>query len=136
MNGHSPTRAPASDASVPPATTGAGVAPEQQPTQSGLVRRHRRAVGSALGVVLIAGFVYFVVPQITGLGPTLERLRGGHVWWLALGVLLEVISIFGEIWLFRGVFSVPGRPLGWRISAQITLAGDAATKILSTAGGA
>jgi len=75
-----------------------------------------------------------VVPQIAGLGPTLQRLRGGNLWWLALGVLLEVISTFGEIWLFRGVFSRPGRSMGWRISSDITLAGGAATKILATAG--
>ena len=38
-----------------------------------------------------------MVPQIARLGPTLERLRGGDAWWLALGVLLEAISLFGEI---------------------------------------
>ncbi len=109
-------------------------APGQPPTQPGFLRRHRRAALTALGAVLVTGFVYYVVPQIAGLGPTLQRLRRGDAWWLALGVLLEVISIFGEIALFRGVFSRPGRPMGWRLSYQITLAGGAATKILATAG--
>ena len=36
--------------------------------------------------------------------------------------------------MFRGAFPRPGRPMGWRISAQITIAGGAATKILATAG--
>jgi hypothetical protein len=99
--------APASEASAPPITAGEGATPEERPTRSGLLRRHRRAVASALGAVLIAGFVYYVVPQIAGLGPTLERLRGGDLWWLAIGVLFEVISVFGEILLFRGVFSRP-----------------------------
>src|SRR5262249_4025544 len=104
------------------------------PGQPGFLRRHRRAAVTVLGAVLVAGFVYYVIPQIAGLGPTLQRLRGADLWWLALGVLLEAISIFGEIVLFRGVFSHPGRRMGWRISYEITLAGGAATKILATAG--
>jgi uncharacterized protein (TIRG00374 family) len=82
----------------------------------------------------VTGFVYYVVPQVAGLGPTLRRLRGGDLWWLALGLLLEAISYFGEIVLFRGVFSRPRAPMGWRLSYEITLAGGAATKILATAG--
>ena len=127
--------APASKVSAPPATdAGVSAATERRPTGSGFLGRHRRAVLTVLGAVLVAGFVYYVVPQIAGLEPTLRRLRGGDPWWLALGVVLEAISYLGEIALFRGVFSGPGRPMGWRTSAQITLAGGAATKILATAG--
>jgi uncharacterized membrane protein YbhN (UPF0104 family) len=89
---------------------------------------------TVLGAVLLAGFVYYVIPQIAGLGPTLRRLRAGDIWWLALGALLEAISIAGEIALFRGVFSRPGNALGWGISSEITLAGGVATKLVATAG--
>lgn len=127
--------APASNAGTPLVTNSDGSAPpEQQPTQSSFLRRHRRTATTVLGAALVAGFVYFVLPQIADLGPTLKRLRGGDLWWLALGVLLEAMSIFGEIVLFRGVFSRPGAPMGWRTSYDITLAGGAATKILATAG--
>jgi len=127
--------APAPQAGGPPGTDADGsAAPAQQPTQHGFLRRHRRAAVTVLGAVLVAGFVYYVVPQIAGLGPTLQRLRGGDAWYFALGTLLEAISILGEIALFRGVFSRPGRPMGWHTSYQITLAGGAATKILATAG--
>jgi putative heme transporter len=95
---------------------------------------HRRTILIVLSGVAIAGLVYFVIPQIAGLGPTLRRLRAGDVWWLALGVVLEVVSIAGEVVLFRGVFSHPGSPIGWKISGEITLAGAAATKLLATAG--
>jgi len=95
---------------------------------------HRRALLTVLSGVAIAGFVYFVIPQIAGLGPTLRRLRAGDVWWLALGVVLEAVSIAGEVVLFRGVFSRSGTRIGWRISGEITLAGAAATKLLATAG--
>lgn len=49
-------------------------------------------------------------------------------------MLLEAISIGGEIGLFRGVFSQRGNRIGWRVSYEITLAGGAATKIFATAG--
>lgn len=126
--------APASKAGAPLATGTDGSAAPEQPIQPGFLGRHRRAAVTVLGAVLVAGFVYYVVPQIAGLGLTLGRLRAGDAWWFALGMLLEAISILGEIALFRGVFSRPGRPIGWRTSFQITLAGGAATKILATAG--
>jgi len=127
--------APASQANVPAATQAdASATPEQPARRSGFLGRHRRAAATALGAVLVTGFVYYVVPQIAGLGPTLRRLRGGDLWWLGLGVLLEAVSYYGQILLFRGVFSRPGRPMGWRLSYEITLAGGAATKILATAG--
>jgi putative heme transporter len=127
--------APASKAGAPLATgSGTSAEPDQRPTGSGFLRRHRRAALTALGAVLVAGFVYYVVPQIAGLGSTLQRLRRGDAWWLALGVLLEAVSFLGEITLLRGIFSRPGRPMGWHVSYEITLAGGAATKILATAG--
>ena len=108
--------------------------PPRDPERPGFFSRHRRAEVTLLGALVAVGFVYFVVPQIAGLGPTLRRLRTGDGWWLALGVALEAVSIAGEIGLLRGVFSQRGSKLGWRISYEITLAGGAATKILATAG--
>lgn len=128
---------PDSDPSAPPG--GATASPNDPgasgaPAGSGFFRRHRRAVLTVLGTLVVVGFVYFVVPEIAGLGPTLDRLRSGDVWWLALGVFLEAISLFGEIGLFHGVFSQRGNRMGWRVSYEITLAGSAATKIFATAG--
>jgi uncharacterized protein (TIRG00374 family) len=84
--------------------------------------------------VVAFGFFYYVVPRIAGLGPTLQRLRTGDFWWLALGVLLEAVSLLGEAALLRGVFSTSERRISWKTSSQITLAGAAATKLLATAG--
>ena len=86
------------------------------------------------GALVAVGVFYYVLPRLVGLGPTLKRLRTGDVWWLALGVALEALSLFGESALLRGIFSTPERRIGWRASSQITLAGAAATKLLSTAG--
>jgi len=114
----------------------AGGDPQPSPSDrpASFWRRHRRAVSGAVAAVVAIGFVYYVVPRIAGLGPTLRLLRRGNVWWLALGVVLEALSIFGGVVLFRGVFGRPGNPIGWKASYRITLAGTAATKIVATAG--
>jgi hypothetical protein len=75
------------------------------------------------------GFVYFVLD----LGPTLRRLRDGRVAWLVLGVALEARSLLREVVLFRGAFGRSGTRIGWRSSAEITLAGAVATKVVATA---
>lgn len=97
-------------------------------------RRHSRTLTTALAALVAAGVVFFVVPRLVGLGPTLRRLRSGDGWWLALGVALEAFSYFGAIVLFHGVFARSGSPIGWRSSYQITMAGTAATKLLAAAG--
>jgi uncharacterized protein (TIRG00374 family) len=98
------------------------------------LKRHRRAAMTALGAAVLAGFVYFVIPQIAGLGPTLRRLRTGDMWWLGLGVALEAVCIAAGIAFFRGVFSRSRNRIGWRTSSEIVLAGGVATKVLATAG--
>jgi putative heme transporter len=97
-------------------------------------RSHRRAITAALAVVVAVAFAHYVLPHIVTLGPTLRRLRHGRVVWLAVGVALEACSLFGEVALFRGVFARPGNGIGWTSSAQITLAGAAATKLVAAAG--
>ena len=99
-----------------------------------LWRRHRRAITAALAVLVAAAFAHFVLPHIVSLGPTLSRLRHGHIAWFAVGVALEACSLFGEVALFRGVFARPGNSIGWTTSAEITLAGAAATKLVAAAG--
>ena len=96
--------------------------------------RHRRVITAALAVLVAAAFAQYVLPHIVGLGPTLGRLRHGHVVWLAVGVALEACSLFGEVALFRGVFGRLGNRIGWTTSAEITLAGAAATKLVAAAG--
>jgi putative heme transporter len=87
-----------------------------------------------LAAVVAVGVFYYVLPRLVGLGPTLRRLRTGDVWWLALGVLFEAVSLLGQSTLLRGVFSTPDRRIGLKTSSQIALAGAAATKVLAAAG--
>lgn len=99
-----------------------------------LPRRYRRMLAAAVGVVLVVGFVYFVVPQLIGLGATVRRLRGSDPKWLAFGAVLEALSLAGYIALFHTVFSSHGARIGWKASYQITMAGVVATKLFAAAG--
>ena len=110
---------------------------EDSPPDSGsgsFLKRHRRTVLAVLGAAAVVGFFYFVVPEIAGLGSTLHRLRAANKWWLALGVLVEALSIGGEIVLLHDIFARPRGRIGWRASYQIEMAGAAATKVFATAG--
>jgi putative heme transporter len=97
-------------------------------------RRHRRAIAVVFALLVAAAFAYYVLPHIVSLGPTLRRLRQGHMAWLAVGVALEACSLFGEVALFRGVFARPSNRITWSSSAEITFAGAAATKLVAAAG--
>jgi uncharacterized protein (TIRG00374 family) len=87
-----------------------------------------------LYVLVVACFFYYVLPRIIGLGPTLRLLRRGDFWWLALGVVFEVLSFAGESIEFHGVFATPENGLDLRGSTEIAVAGAAATKLFASAG--
>jgi uncharacterized membrane protein YbhN (UPF0104 family) len=113
-------------------TRGASVHHEEEMPR--VVVTRRRAIAFGVFVLTIVGFLYFVLPKLAGVGSTLHHLEGGDVWWIAVGVVLELASFAGYVVLFRSVFvSEPG-PIGWRESYQITMAGLAATRLFATAG--
>ncbi|MTD47105.1 flippase-like domain-containing protein [Conexibacter sp. W3-3-2] len=92
-----------------------------------------------LGVVFILGavaFFYFVLPQLSGLEDTWNRLGDGDPWWLALAFAFSVLSFAGYVGLFQGVY-VTGEArhrIGYRESYQITMAGLAATRLFAAGG--
>lgn len=96
--------------------------------------RHRPGVRLALGVLLIVGVMYGLVPQLPGLNSTLRRLGGGDVTWLAFALLFELLSFGAYVVVFHAVFSEPGSRVGWRSSYQLTMAGVVATRLLATGG--
>ncbi len=94
----------------------------------------RQIVGSAVFVLLGVGFLYFVLPKLTGVSETLHRIERGDIWWIAIGAFLEVLSFAGYVVLFRAVFLRPGGRIGWRESYQVTMAGLVATRVFAAAG--
>ena len=119
-----------------PPVLAASKATSRAPYGRGFLRRHARVVTAVIGVAAIAGFIHFVVPQLSALGPAVHRLRGANPTWLGFGVVLEALSLGGYIALFRTVFSCHGARIGWKASYEITMAGVVATKLFAAAGAA
>jgi putative heme transporter len=94
----------------------------------------RQAIAFALFVLTAVAFFYFALPKLAGVSTTVHRIERGDTWWIAIGVLLELLSFAGYIILFRSVFVRGQEPIGWRESYQITMAGLAATRLFATAG--
>jgi uncharacterized membrane protein YbhN (UPF0104 family) len=97
----------------------------------------RQVIAFALFILSCSGFLYFVLPKLAGVGATVRQIEGGNAWWIAVGVVLELLSFAGYVVLFRSVFvrdpHPPGR-IGWGASYEITMAGLAATRLFATAG--
>ena len=111
--------------------------PDEQEAPSGLrqlIRDHRRSLLALLVVGLVIIFIFAVLPQLAGFGKSLHRLRYGNKLWLAAGVGLECVSLFGYMALLRLMFSCGGVRIAWGASYQITLAGAVATKLLAAGG--
>lgn len=119
----------------PPATS-PGQAREGSPREEMPRLRITRRQAMLFGVFVLSavGFLYFVLPKLTGLGATVHRIERGDKWWLAIGVCFELLSFAGYIALFRAVFVRPPGGIGWRESYQITMASLAATRLFAAAG--
>src|SRR5919199_1574288 len=93
--------------------------------------------GVLLGIVFIVvlvAFLYYGLPQLTGLHETWQRIERGDPWWLGLAAVFTVLSFGGYVVLFRAVFVRGGSRIGLRESYQITMAGLAATRLLAAGG--
>lgn len=96
--------------------------------------RREHAIVFALFVASAVAFLYFVLPQLTGLGETWHRVKQGSPWWLALAAACELLSFGGYVLLFRTVFVTARSRIDWRASYEITMAGVAATRLFAAAG--
>jgi uncharacterized protein (TIRG00374 family) len=85
-------------------------------------------------VVLVLGFLYFVLPQIAGLEDTWERAKNGDTWWLAGALIFTFCSFGGYVALFQGVYVRAGSRIDLSASYQITMASLAATRVFAAGG--
>jgi uncharacterized protein (TIRG00374 family) len=143
-------RAPASPdgrlAGVRPGGRLAGVRPgritelrrtNQQPSHEEVLRVRltgRRMLLFGIFVAAALAFLYFVLPQLGGMKHTWDRLNEGDAWWIAVAVIVEVVSMASYIAIFQGVHVPRGSPIRWRHSYQITMAGLAATRLFAAGG--
>jgi uncharacterized membrane protein YbhN (UPF0104 family) len=84
--------------------------------------------------VALAASLVVVLPAVADLGDTWQRLIGGDTRWLLLALGFEAVSFLGHIVLFRAVGSDERGRVGLRASAEITLAGHAASRLFASGG--
>ena len=85
-------------------------------------------------VVSVLAFLYFVLPQLTDLKDTGERVGEGNRRWLAAAFVCTLASFGGYVMMFQGIFVRAGSRIDWRASYQITMAGLAATRLFAAGG--
>ena len=94
----------------------------------------RSLIIGAVFIVSAVAFLYFVLPQLTDLKDTGERVGEGNRWWLAAALMFTLASFGGYVMMFQGVFVRAGSRIDWRASYQITMAGLAATRLFAAGG--
>jgi uncharacterized protein (TIRG00374 family) len=94
----------------------------------------RRMLLFALFVISTVLFLYFVLPQVAGLGKTWHRIQEGNSWWMGMALVFEVLSIACYVGLFRRVCARGAPQIRWRESYLITMAGLAATRLFAAGG--
>ena len=94
----------------------------------------RRALLFGAFVIVSLALLYVVLPQLADCRHTLARLNEGDVWWIAIAVVLELLSIASYIAIFQGVHVPPDSPIKLRESYLIMMAGLAATRLFAAGG--
>jgi uncharacterized protein (TIRG00374 family) len=94
----------------------------------------RRVILFVVFVIASVAFLYFVLPQISGVKDAYERVSDGDRSWLMAALAFELLSIASYVALFHGVHVPPGSPLTHRDSYLITMAGLAATRLFAAGG--
>src|SRR3954466_11892173 len=90
----------------------------------------------AASAAMVVGLVV-LAPALANLPDVGTKLADGSVGWLTFALVLEALSFLGHMILFRAVsIDADGARsrIGMRASAEITLAGHAATRLLASAG--
>jgi uncharacterized protein (TIRG00374 family) len=93
----------------------------------------RRLIQTGAIVLVLVVAIYFVLPSVAGFEDAIGKLDDGTWYWYVVGVGFSLAMFGSYVALFRGVI---GRAvhLGVRESYQITMAGLAATRLLSAGG--
>jgi len=94
----------------------------------------RRAIVPVLIGAVLAAFVVIGGHRIGAISSVLHRALGVNAIWTAAGIAFECISVAGYVALLALVAGRATPRIGTRESAEITLAGTAATRLLPTAG--
>lgn len=99
-----------------------------------LLENPRRVALTTLIVLLMFAAIYVLLPKLIGLEDAIEKMGEGEWQWFAVAVGFNVLAFGSYVALFRGVIGENLVHLNWRESYQITMAGLAASRVLSAGG--
>ena len=94
----------------------------------------RRLALTGAFVLLAFAAIYFLLPKVIGLEDAVQKLGDGSWAWFAVAVGFNVLAFGAYVALFRGVIGENLVRLEWSESYQITMAGLAASRLLSAGG--
>lgn len=86
--------------------------------------------------LVIVGFaaIYLLLPKLIGLEDAIQKIGEGSWPWIAVAVGFNVLSFAAYVALFRGVIGDNVASLDWKESYEITMAGLAASRVVSAGG--
>lgn len=94
----------------------------------------RRLLQTLVVVLLILGGIYFLFPELVGLGDAMSRVGEANLVWIIVGVGFNVLAYLTYIALFKAVVGGDALRLTWVETYEINLAGVAATRLFSAGG--
>jgi len=99
-----------------------------------LLENPRKVAITGLIVLLMFAGIYVLLPKLIGLEDAIEKMQEGEWQWFVVAVGFNVLAFGSYVALFRGVIGENLVHLDWRESYQITMAGLAASRVLSAGG--
>ncbi len=99
-----------------------------------LLENPRKVAITGLIVLLMFAAIYVLLPKLIGLEDAVEKMQEGEWQWFVVAVGFNVLAFASYVALFRGVIGENLVHLDWRESYQITMAGLAASRVLSAGG--
>lgn len=99
-----------------------------------VVVTRRRLIGTLVFVAAAIAFLYFVLPEISGMRETWGRVTDGDHAWLAAALAFEVLSMASYVVLFHGVHVPKRSRITLYDSYLMTMASLAATRLFAAGG--
>ncbi len=110
------------------------MAGEEDRGRGGLALGRRQLIAAAAFILLALALFYIVVPQLPGVKHSWDRLNSGNVWWIGVGLVMELASMASYVAIFRGVHVPAGSPITYGDTYKITMASLAATRLFAAGG--
>jgi uncharacterized membrane protein YbhN (UPF0104 family) len=101
-----------------------------QETPDELSAQSRTLRSSLISLAVFFGLVAGLLLAVPGLHSAAERISHAHLWWVAAGIGLEVLSCAGYVVLFGLVFGMLGR----RLVSRLSLSELAVNSVVSVSG--